>query len=169
MTTKRQVFYSFHYEPDNWRASQVRNIGFVEGNRLASDNDWETIKRGGDNAIKRWIDSQMQYRTCTVVLVGSHTANRKWINYEITKSWKEGKGVVGIRINRLQNQEGFTSGKGYNPFDYTYAPGYPRKKLSRIVKCYDPSGNNSKERYAWIERNLSATIEEAINIRRNYS
>lgn len=24
-------FYSFHYAPDNWRASQVRNIGAVEG------------------------------------------------------------------------------------------------------------------------------------------
>ena len=166
--TKRQVFYSFHYKPDNWRASQVRNIGFVEGNRPASDNDWETIKKGGDNAIKRWIDGQMQYRSCTVVLVGSHTANRKWINYEIAKSWKDGKGVVGIRINGLQNQEGCTSGKGANPFDHTYDLEYPRKKLSRIVKCYDPSGSNSKERYAWIERYLSDAIEEAIQIRNSY-
>ena len=110
----------------------------------------------------------MQYRSCTVVLVGSHTANRKWINYEIAKAWDDGKGVVGIRINGLKNRDGFTSGKGYNPFDYVYAPGYPRKKLSQIVKCYDPSGNDSRERYAWIERYLSDAIEEAINIRKNY-
>ena len=61
MATKRQVFYSFHYEPDSWRASQVRNMGIVEGNKPASDNDWETIKRGGANAIKRWINDQMKY------------------------------------------------------------------------------------------------------------
>lgn len=29
---KRQVFYSFHYENDAWRAGQVRNIGVLEGN-----------------------------------------------------------------------------------------------------------------------------------------
>ena len=67
-STKRQVFYSFHYEPDNWRASIVRNIGVVEGNRIVSDNDWEEVKRGGDAAIKRWIDSNMEYRSCLIVL-----------------------------------------------------------------------------------------------------
>lgn len=50
---KRRVFYSFHYDPDNWRAAQVRNIGSIEGNSPASDNDWETVTRGGDAAIKR--------------------------------------------------------------------------------------------------------------------
>ena len=28
----RRVFYSFHYQPDNWRAAMVRNIGSIEGN-----------------------------------------------------------------------------------------------------------------------------------------
>ena len=51
----RRAFYSFHYAPDAWRASTVRNIGAIEGNRPATDNDWEAVKRGGDDAIKRWI------------------------------------------------------------------------------------------------------------------
>ena len=42
----RRVFYSFHYKPDNWRAAQVRNIGAIEGNNPASDNDWEAVKKG---------------------------------------------------------------------------------------------------------------------------
>jgi len=37
---RRQVFYSFHYEADAWRAAQVRNMGVVEGNQPASDNEW---------------------------------------------------------------------------------------------------------------------------------
>ena len=37
----RKCFYSFHYQPDNVRASQVRNIGAIEGNQPVSDNDWE--------------------------------------------------------------------------------------------------------------------------------
>ena len=36
MAPKRRVFYSFYYKEDSWRASQVRNIGVVEGNRPAT-------------------------------------------------------------------------------------------------------------------------------------
>ena len=92
----RRVFYSFHYTPDNWRAATVRNIGSIEGNRPASDNDWHSITKAGEDAIKRWIADQMKGRTCTVVLIGTNTANRKWINYEIIKSWNDGVGIVGI-------------------------------------------------------------------------
>ena len=82
----------YNYNPDNWRASQVRNIGAIVGNRSASDNDWETIKKGGDSAIINWIVKQMNLRTCTIVLVGTKTYDQKWINYEIVKSWNDGKG-----------------------------------------------------------------------------
>lgn len=163
---KRRVFYSFHYEPDNWRASQVRNIGVIEGNRPATDNDWETVKRGGDRAITRWIAEQMRYRSCTVVLVGSNTANRKWINHEIVKSWNDGMGVVGIRIHGLENAGGTVSRKGANPF-YYITHGNTNKRLSTIVKCYNPAGRTSRERYDWISKHLGNAVEEAIRIRKN--
>lgn len=163
---KRQVFYSFHYIPDCHRASQVRNIGVIEGNRPAADNDWETITGGGEPTIKKWIDDQMRYRSCTVVLVGNKTANRKWINYEIEKSWNSGMGVVGIRIHGLKNLDECISKKGENPFDYIDY-GNTGKKLSTIVKCYNPAGNNSKERYAWISKYISDAVEKAIEIREN--
>jgi len=44
--------------------------------------------------------------------------------------------------------------------------GTSQKKLSSIVKCYTPSGSDSKERYAWISKNLAAAVEEAIAIRK---
>ncbi|NVO26740.1 TIR domain-containing protein [Donghicola sp. C2-DW-16] len=78
----RKCFCSFHYTPDSWRASTVENIGAIEGNKPASDNDWETVTKGGDAAITKWIANQMVGRTCTIVLVGSQTANRTWINPE---------------------------------------------------------------------------------------
>ena len=162
----RRVFYSFHYDRDSWRTSTVRRIGTVEGNRPATDNNWETVKRGGDAAIKRWIADQMDHRTCTVVLVGTHTANRKWINYEITKSWNDRMGVVGIRIHGLKNADSETSTRGLNPFD-SIGYGSTGKKLSSIVKCYNPIGSNSQERYDWISTHLADAIEEAIEIRNN--
>lgn len=160
----RRVFFSFHYKPDVIRASQVRQIGALEGNKSASDNDWEKITSGGNTAIKKWIDDQLKGRSCTVVLVGQNTANRYWINYEITKSWNAGMGVVGIRIHGLKNIDGKIATIGSNPFGYiNHNP--TKKKLSSLVKCYNPAGSNSKERYAWISKHLVNAIEEAIQIR----
>ena len=164
MTIKRQIFYSFHYASDSWRASQVRNIGVVEGSKPASDNDWEEVKRGGDDAIRKWISGQMKYRSCTVVLVGSHTANRKWINHEIIKSWNDGMAVVGIYIHGLKDYDGYVSNSGHDPFDYITF-NRSGKALSSLVKCYEPIGLDSKEKYAWISNNLSKIVEEAIWIR----
>lgn len=43
-TLKRQVFFSFEYNKDAWRASQVRNMGKVDESSTFSDNDWEEVK-----------------------------------------------------------------------------------------------------------------------------
>ena len=160
----RKVFYSFHYVPDNWRVSQVRNIGAIEGNKPASDNDWETVTKGGDKAIEKWIADQMSGRSCVVVLIGAGTANRKWINHEIVKAWNDGKGVLGVHIHKLKNHEGKTAVKGTSPFDsITHGP--TGKKLSAILKVYDPPGSASTDVYDHIKNNLDKWIEAAIDIR----
>lgn len=164
----RKAFYSFHYKLDAWRAGQVRNIGVVEGNTPVSDNDWETVTGGGEAAIKKWITDQMNGRSCTIVLVGTNTAGRKWIDYEIVKSWDERMGLVGIYIHGLKNLENELAAKGANPFD-SINYGGSGKKLSSIVKCYNPVGSDSKERYAWIKEHLANAVEEAIKIRRTTS
>lgn len=162
----RKCFYSFHYEPDSWRASIVRNIGAIEGNQPASDNDWESVASGAnqDEKIKRWIANQMRGRTCTIVLVGQATAGRKWINHEIIQSWNDGLGVVGIRIHGLKDRQGATASMGENPFD-KITHGGTKNPLSTLVKCYNPAGSTSQERYAWISKHLSNAVEEAIRIR----
>ena len=160
----RKVFYSFHYQPDCVRASQVRNIGIVEGNSPASDNDWESVARGGDSAIQNWIDSQLLGRTCTIVLIGKDTAGRKWIDYEIKKSWNDNKGVVGIYIHNLKNFAGLQTTMGSNPFTgFTLKEG--TVNLSSVVKAYNPPYSDSKEVYKYISNNLNTWIEEAIRIR----
>jgi len=162
--TKRNCFYSFHYIPDNWRAATVRSIGAIDGNTPTSDNNWETIKQGGEAAIKKWIADQMSGKSCVVVLVGSNTAGRKWITYEIIKGWDDGKGVVGIYIHGLKDSDGKVSIKGNNPFD-SIGYGNTGKKLSSIVKCYNPVGSTSQEKYDWISKHLANAVEEAIIIR----
>ena len=164
----RRVFYSFHYSNDHWRAAQIRNIGVVEGNRPCSPNDWESVKRGGDRAIESWIKEQLKGRTCAVVLIGSNTAGRKWINFEISQAWNSRKGLLGIHIHNLRDAASNTAPKGANPFDgFTLKNGSLR--LSSVVKVYDPSSFTSQMTYNNIAKNLDAWVEESISIRSRYS
>lgn len=159
---KRKTFFSFHFVNDSWRASQVRNIGIVEGNEPVSDNDWEEVKKKGDKAIENWIDNQLKGKSCTIVLIGAETANRKWIKYEIKKSWELGKGVVGIKIHNLKDQKGNQSDEGKNPFEQFTIDGV---NMSKIVKTYNPPYKTSTNVYDHIKNNIADWVEEAIKIR----
>jgi len=161
----RKAFFSFHYQPDCTRASQVRNIGALEGNSPVSDNDWEKVTKAGDTAIAKWIEDQMFGKSCVVVLIGRDTAGRKWINHEIVKGWERGKGIVGVHIHNLKDLSGNQSLKGTNPFDGFTIAGV---SMSSIVKTYDPPFWDSKDVYAHIAKNLEAWSDEAVTIRGKY-
>ena len=158
---KRRVFFSFHFQEDAWRASEIRNARLpeYEYNQSVSDNDWEQVKRGGESAIKRWIDEQMDGRSCVVALIGGETAGRKWIDYEIRKAWEDGKGIIGIRIHNLKDQDGKQSNKGRNPFeDIKLDNG---KSMADYVPIYEPPYEDSKKTYGYIQDNLADWLEEA--------
>lgn len=158
---KRQVFYSFHYDNDVFRVHQIRNIGAIEENKPVSANNWEEVKRKGDASIEKWIDDNMNYRSCVIVLIGEQTANRKWVKHEIKKAWNEGKGLFGIYIHNLKDPKTGVCKQGANPFDqFTLKDG---TKLSSRVKCYNP---NSTSPNMEIILNLEDWIEKAINDRK---
>jgi len=69
----RKVFYSFHFDNDNWRAGQVRNIGTVEGDKPVNGNKWEDVKNKSESTIKSWIDDNLKDKSCLVVLIGEKT------------------------------------------------------------------------------------------------
>jgi len=162
----RQVFFSFHYSRDAWRAGQVRNIRDLDGNTPVSDNDWEQVKRGGDAAIQRWIDNQLNYKSCTIVLIGTETAGRPWVDYEIRRSWQLGKGVLGIYVHNLKDQSGTQSPKGQNPFSKFNLNGVP---FDAIARTYCGEGwNYSENTYANIAQNIDSWVEEAIRVRQQY-
>lgn len=164
----RNVFYSFAYAEDHSRAAQVRNIGAIHGNTPLRDNDWEAVKRGGDTAIKKWIEEQLDGTSCTIVLVGASTALRPWVNYEIERSWNRGRGVFGIRIHRLRNFAGQQGVRGANPFDELHFTGGLKRSLAYVVPLHDPLTTDSKEAYGQIARNIEQWVEAAIQLRKNY-
>jgi hypothetical protein len=157
---KRQIFYSFHYDNDVFRVQQIRNIGALEDNKPVSTNEWETVKKGGESSIKRWIDENLRYKSCLVVLIGSETAGRPWVKYEIEKAWNVGKAVLGIYIHNISCLRNGICRQGPNPFEsFTFQDG---RKLSSVVKCYNPKSNDA---YNDIKNNIEYWIEEAISNR----
>ncbi|SRR5579875_166030 len=158
----RKTFFSFHYERDAWRAGQVRNsnviasedeYGFIDG------VDWESIKRQGDDAIKRWIKEQLKNTSVTAVLVGKETADREWVRYEIIQSWNRGNGLVGIWIHDIVDQDRKTDAQGGNPFEVFVLPNGTR--LSTVCKTYNWVSNDGRT-------NLGKWLEEAAEIRSKY-
>ena len=159
---KPQVFYCFHFDNDVMRVQQVRNIGVIEGNEPVSKNEWEQA-RTTPGGIEKWIDENMKYKSCVVVLVGSETTDRPWVQYEIGKGWDDYKGIVGIFIHNLKDPR--SSGtppyygkcaQGSNPFTkIKLKNGTP---LSNYVTCHNP---DPADAYNDIARNLTSWIANA--------
>jgi len=128
----RRVFFSFEYS-DVTRAMVVRNSWVTKGKEAAGFVDaaeFEEIKKKGDSAIKRWIDSQLKGTSVTVVLVGKNTCSSKWVKYEIEKSIEIGNGLLGIDISKIKDLQGKTTDrcgeipKGYQFYLWNKDEGY---------------------------------------------
>jgi hypothetical protein len=153
------VFYSFYYQRDAWRVQQVANMGAVEGQRMLNSQQWEAVKRGGDQAIENWIAEQMKYKSAVVVLTGAQTASRPWVRYEITKAWRERRPLVGIRIHGLADRAGKIDSSGPNPFSQVRLT--TGQTIADYVPLYTPSGRNSQAVYANISENLESWVRSA--------
>ena len=76
----------------------------------------KTLKRNTDQAIKNWIGKQMDSTSVTCVLIGSQTANSRWVKYEIEQSIEKGNGLLGVYIHNVKDRHGWISNKGESPF-----------------------------------------------------
>lgn len=153
----RSTFFSFHYKPDCWRAAQVKNSWVTQERKAAgffNSVEWETVKKKQDSEIEKWIDQQLVGTSVTVILIGSNTAGRKWINYEITSSHKKGNGILGIYIHQKKNSKGLTSSKGKNPLsDWSVKRNGQKVLLSTLYPTYDWVDDNGYENMGtWIEK-----------------
>ena len=148
----RKVFFSFHHNPQNvWKVQQIKQSNTTLDSNQFNSNDWEQLKKNGDIAIKRWINSQLLGCSVTCVFITSKTHERPWIQYEINKSIEEKKGIFGIYIHDLKDNEGNSHIEGKNPLPKEYAVYNP----SDLITKYDDTP------YKVIVSNISKWIEEA--------
>jgi hypothetical protein len=120
----RRVFFSFEYDNDITRAMVVRKSGLTRDIQAAGFIDaaeFEKLRRSGDTAVRRWIDSQLVRTSVTVVLVGQKTCTSKWVRYEIAQSKKRGNGLIGIDISKIKDFRGKTTARcGRIPEGYDF-------------------------------------------------
>jgi hypothetical protein len=114
----RRVFFSFHYERDGQRASVVRNSWVTKPNSeeagFIDSAKWEEVKGKGDEAIKRWIERQLDGTSVTVVLIGAQTSTREWVKYEVKRSYERGNGMLAIYLHNIKDWNGNTDTPGSN-------------------------------------------------------
>lgn len=117
----KRVFFSFHYEDvKTFRANVVRNHSLLKEVGTAGFFDasiWEDAELHGDDSVKRLINSNLINTSVTCVLIGSETWQRRWVRYEILKSYDRGNKLFGIHINSIKDKNNQIFTKGPNPFD----------------------------------------------------
>ena len=102
----RRVYFSFHYANDINRSMIVRNSWVTQGKEAAGFFDkaeFEKIKKTGDKAVHRWINSQLNGTSVTVVLIGRETLNRPFVQYEICESINRGNAIIGVYIHNIKD------------------------------------------------------------------
>jgi hypothetical protein len=114
----RRVFFSFNHDDDIWRANQVRNANVVAGSHLAGffdHSEYGVANKKGKDGIRRMILSHLKDTTVTVVLIGTETASRPWVKYEIEQSIARKNGLLGIYIHHLKDPNRPSTSRGAKP------------------------------------------------------
>ena len=158
----RHVFFSLHYDADRARAELIRKLPGLTPNLEAKPSEWATIKRTGEFAFKRWLEQQLRGRSCSVVLIGTDTAQRPAIQYEIKRSWELRLGLVGVHVHALRDAQGAQGVKGRSPFD---APACTLGAQAALIRVYDQPETDSKLAYRFIADNLAQWVEQAVATR----
>jgi len=115
----RHVFFSFDYaDVKNFKVNVVRNSWLLseEDESFVDGSIWEKSKIKRALEIKAIIDKGLDGTSATAVLIGATTSSRRFVRYEIVKSFAKGNGIIGVHINRIRGKAGITA-RGLNPLD----------------------------------------------------
>ena len=114
-----RVFFSFAYTEDHHRAKIVMDNYLSHSGATAtgfiSDSEIDNMCAQGLEEVYRWIEQEVQQASAVAVLIGTKTAGRHFVEYEIAQAQKRRKPIVGVYIDGLADQNGNRSPRGENP------------------------------------------------------
>lgn len=101
----RRVFFSFHYQPDVFRANVVKNAwvgreredaGFFNASVV------EATKKTSDEALRTFLRKGLEGASVLCVLAGAATASRRWVRFEVLQALRDGRGIMEIAIHGIK-------------------------------------------------------------------
>jgi hypothetical protein len=115
----RRVFFSFHYQRDVQRAQVVQQSWVTQPDRetagFFNNSVFESKQRTSDDALKSFLNEGLKNSSVNSVLVGNQTAWRRWVRYELLRSFLDGRGIIAISIHSIANLQKQTDSPGTNP------------------------------------------------------
>lgn len=105
MSKRKHVFISHHHADDEHvsklTALLSRNGFEIRNSSIrAKPANQRRLEQGlvSDRTIKRLLSMKMAWASTVVVLIGSGTASRDWVDWEIEKASALGKRIVGVYV-----------------------------------------------------------------------
>lgn len=112
----RRVFFSFHYQPDVFRANVVKNAwvgrdredaGFFNASVV------EATKKTSDDALRAFLRKGLEGASVLCALAGTETASRRWVRFEVLQALRDGRGIMEIAIHGIKcAKTGMTAAAG---------------------------------------------------------
>lgn len=108
LLTRRKVFVSYHHDNDQWHYDEFSRV-FHDDYEAVHDNSLDRALDSDDPdyVMRRIRENFITGTSCTIVLCGSETQNRKYVDWEIKATLDKNHGLVGINLpSSTSNQSG---------------------------------------------------------------
>ncbi len=163
---KYRVFYCFDGKEDYWRVYKLtENFNHLAGQKIFSPQEWQQVLKKGEHVIKDWSEKNLQVASCLVVFIGTQTAQRDIVLFQIEQAWKMGKAVFGIYIHNCDDVKRKAASKGDNPFELVSVDG---ELLAQKVQVYDPPFREHNEIVTYIQKYIYSWVRIAIADRKSH-
>lgn len=101
--TRRHVFIS-HHHADNDKVDQLTELLTRGGSDVRNSSvrmkpaNQRRMEEGRvkDETIRRLLRMKISWASTVLVLIGTQTHTRRWVDWEITQAAKQGKRIVGV-------------------------------------------------------------------------
>ncbi len=143
-----RVFFAFDYELDLHRARRIHKLPNIVSRApggFETSKVWREARRRGHAELRGLIDDALMKTSVTVVCIAFKTAYRAYVRYAIKRSLQHGNGLVGIKVNKLKDEDGSVEtlvavppeieAAGFNVYSYTY----PERLIAHIEEAHELS------------------------------
>lgn len=99
-----RVFVSYHHSGDQWYYNEFSRI-FHDQHEAIIDRSLDRAKNSDNSDYVRWAIANQDIKgtSCTIVLCGAQTFQRKYVDWEIKATLDDRHGLIGVRLPTAQS------------------------------------------------------------------